>query len=211
MPTNRKNREDDEPKPCRGCGEPFAGPGDCPWCGCKPGDELALKGSGQAPAGMRFDPATGAHLFIKRWTDIYGLSALGIALLFLWFLVPELQAELAAGSVSPLLPPGLLFFTYMALVPLTNRTAIRVSPSLLDVRFGPLPVPFIRNLALAPPQIRAVRVHLELKSKDSWGGDKYLLMVDTEKGGETLATFPKRQRLLAGELRDFIRKTMRLP
>ena len=208
MPTTPKIEQDEELKPCRGCGEYFAGTGDCPWCGCKPGDELALKGSNQMPEGMRFEPATMSYLFTKRWMDIYGVSALGIASLFLWFLIPELQAELAADSLSPLLPPGLLFFGYMALVPLVNRTEIRVSPSRLDVRFGPLPVPLVRNLSLSPHQIREVRVHLE-SNMGSWDREKYLLMVDTEKGGETLATFPKRQRILAGQLRDFIRKTMR--
>lgn len=211
MPTTPKNEQDDELKPCRCCGEYFSGTGDCPWCGCKPGDELALKGSNQMPKGMRFEPDTASYIFAKRWLDIYGVSALGIAVLFLWFLIPELLAELAADSLSLLLPPGLLFFCYMALVPLVNRTEIRISPSLLDVRFGPVPVPLIRNLTLSPQQIREVRVHLELKSMGSWDGEKYLLMVDTEKGGETLATFPKRQRILAGQLRDFIRKTMQLP
>lgn len=209
MPTTKKIEQDDELKLCRCCGELFAGTGDCPWCGCKAGDELALKSSNQMPEGMRFEPETASYIFTKRWTDIYGMSALGFALYFLWYLIPELEAELAAGSVSPLLPPGLLFFFYMALVPLVNRTEIRVSPSLLDVRFGPLPVPLIRNLSLSPHQISEVRVHRQLNI-GSWDGDKYLLMVDTEKGGETLATFPKRQRILAGQLRNFIRRTMQI-
>lgn len=208
MLATEKIEQDEELKPCRCCGEPFAGTDDCPWCGCKAGDELVLKGSNRMPEGMRFEPETASYIFTKRWTDIYGMSALGIALLFLWFLIPELQAELAADSVSPLLLPGLMFFCYMALVPLVNRTQIRVSLSRLDVRFGPLPVPLIRNLSLSPHQISEVRVHRQWNT--NWDGDKYLLMVDTEKGGETLATFPKRQRVLAGQLRDFIRKTMQI-
>lgn len=208
MPATEKIEQDDELKPCSSCGEPFVGTGGCPWCGYEAGDELALKGLNQIPEGMRFEPETASYIFTKRWIDIYGMSALGVALLFLWFLIPELQAELAADSVSPLLPPGLMFFCYMALVPLANRTEIRVSPSRLDVRFGPLPVPLIRNLSLSPHQISEVRVNRQLNT--DWDGDKYLLMVDTEKGGETLATFSKRQRVLAEQLRDFIRKTMQI-
>lgn len=147
------------------------------------------------PGSLRVRETETELIITRPWAKL--ISPLGLPALFLCaglMLVSSVrlvEQGFPAFIFAIALLGGGLFGLYAGLTSLFNKTTLRVSPATLEIKHGPIPVPFLPTFSFDASQIKQLYVAETIKADQGWTTYQYHLCVLTTADKHIALLFPE--------------------
>jgi len=178
----------------------------------------------RSPRGFIADREFNSYYFKKSWRSLSRvfLSCLAALLVFLYIAANEfstdikiffykeklLSGELLPGQINPWWGIAIVILLYSFTVALVNSTRIRVSAERLEVKRGPLYIPFLKTFSLFKSEILRIDIVHEYSTGRSRTSNYQIVAAATNERTFPILSLPKRER--AEQIALFLRNILLL-